>query len=89
MASSELVRYHTNNGVRAAIVQKGRKWIKVVEIDSPIHTRKVPLSDERYMTPLQRKGQDYPLVRARNKFLKAGRTLGITQGARSIINALA
>ena len=89
MESIKLVRYHTDNGVRAAIVKKGRKWIQVVEIDSPVHVRKVPISDERYMIPLQRKGQDYPLVRARNKFLKAGRTLGITRGARSIINALA
>ena len=89
MGNSELVRYHTNNGVRAAVIQKGRKWIKVVEIDSPVHVRKVPLSDERYMRPLQRKGQDYPLVRARNKFLKAGRNLGITEGAKKIVKALA
>lgn len=81
-----LVRFHTHNGIRAAFVKKGRKFIKVVEIDTPIHVRKVRVLEERFMTALKKGDDFYPITRARNKFLKAGRTLGITKGAKAIIN---
>jgi hypothetical protein len=81
----ELVRYHTDNGIRSAFVKQGRKFIKVVEIDAPIRVRKVPVSDGRYMKPLLRNGEAYSVTRAVNKFLKAGRSLGITDGARRIL----
>lgn len=87
MSDVELVRFHSDDGIVSAFIVKGRKWIKVVCIDSPISVRKVNIVEEKFMKTLQRNGQDYPITRARNKFLKAGRKLGITQGARDILNA--
>ena len=81
----KLVRFHTHNGVRSAFVKRGRKFIKVVEIDAPISVRKVRISEERFMTPLKRNDDFYPYRRAVNKFIKASKTLGITQGAKDIL----
>lgn len=82
-----LVRYHTMQGVRVAFVKKGRKFYHVVEFDSPINVRKVPVSDDRYMTPLTDvDGQYYPYVRAVKKFMLAAKTHGITEAAKKILD---
>ena len=82
-----LVRYHTRNGVRAAFVKKGRKFFKIVTIDTQISVTKARVTDERFMTPLKRNDDFYPYRRAVNKFIKASKTLGITQGAKDILQA--
>ena len=84
-----LVRFHTSHGVVAAFVKKGRKFLKVVTIDTPISVKKVRVAEERFMTPLMKGDDFYPIRRGRNKFLKAAKTFGITQGAEDIINGAA
>ena len=84
-----LVRFHTSHGVVAAFVKKGRKFLRVVTIDTPISVKKVRVAEERFMTPLMKGDDFYPIRRGRNKFLKAAKTFGITQGAKDIINGAA
>lgn len=88
-----LVRFHdqekTSDGVRSSVkvafTKRGRKFLKVITVDAPIRVRKVRIADERYMVPL-RKGDDfYPYKRAVQKFLKAAKHLGITDGAKKIL----
>lgn len=80
-----LVRFHTEEGVKAAFVRKGRKFFKVVEIDTPISVRKVRIAEERYMRPLKKGDSFYPYKRAVGKFLRAAKQHGITSGAKQIL----
>lgn len=80
-----LVRYFTKEGVKCAFTRRGRKFLKVVTIDSPISVTKVRLGEERYMTPLRKGDNFYPYKRAVSKFSAVGRRNGITKGARQIL----
>ena len=52
----EVIRYRTDEGARTgAIVKRGTKRIHVLLVDNPLRIRAVPLSEARYMDPL-----DYP-----------------------------
>lgn len=80
-----LVDYRTQDGHSTAFVAEGRKLIAVIAMDSSgIRIRKVPMSEGRYMKPIA-----YPLRRARNAFLRAGRRFGITDSARAVIKGVA
>lgn len=74
------VNYHTSERIQTAIVTNyGRKYLTVVMIDDVgLMSKKVPLSEERYMTPLKYKGKDYPLQRAVRKYKKVGKR-GVAQ----------
>jgi len=77
----QVVRYRTDHGTCCALVESGRKWLQVIQMDSSgIRVRKVPCSDERYMTPM-----DYPLAKAKKRFRLAGRRFGITKGAKQLL----
>jgi hypothetical protein len=93
----ELVSYHTwyrgrkgyESCFRTAFVKRGRKWIQVLCIDATagggMRLWKVPLSDEKYMRPLLRKGKPYPISRAVKSFRRVGRTHGISKGAKKLL----
>lgn len=96
-----LVRYHTfrrvRNGfesaVRCAFVKRGRKWMHVLCIDATttggLKLWKVPLSDEKYMWPLRRKGKPYPVSRALKSFRAMGKSHGISKGAKKLLREVA
>ena len=71
-----------------ALVQVGRTTLHVVYIDSSSGVRKidVPMIEEKFMRPLLLRGQPYPVERMARLMIKTGRTLGITEGARDILN---
>lgn len=83
----EVKRYKMDEGNRVAIVgTPGRKYIPLVYIDIPIRLRMVPLSEAKYITDLR--PQDTPPVRqAAREFLRIGKGLGITKGARKFLKA--
>lgn len=82
---SSLVRYRSDEGVVIAFVKPGRKLLSMVAMDAAgLRVRKVPLSDERYISPL-----DYPVAKARRRFLAAGKRFGISKGAKALIKEVA
>lgn len=92
-----LLQYHTwqkvrggyTSSFRCVLVKEGRKWLQVVALDaSPdggLRVWKVPMSDERYMKPLLRKGKPYPMARALQTFRSLAKTHGITKGAKKLL----
>ncbi len=79
----EVVRYKTNDGQSTAIVEAGRKWIRVILMDSGgISVKKVPKTEERFMSPL-----DYSLNKAKVKFRDSGRRFGITRAAKLLLRS--
>lgn len=77
-----IVRYHTMGGARVAVVgNPGRIWTKLVWIDSPISCVKVANGDiELFALDI-----DYKLKRAARLMLKAGKSLGISKGAKKLL----
>lgn len=83
----EPAKYHTSDGYRAILItQRGRKLMQFLVIEaSGVTLRKVPLTEERHMAPLTRKGAPYPAKRALAKFRKAAKRLGATKTARRVL----
>ena len=84
----EVVAYHSELGHTSALVlERGRKWIKIIPIEShAVRIRKVPLTEEKFMSPATFKGQPYPLPRAVKIFKRHGRTFGITKTAKKALS---
>ncbi len=89
----ELVDYRTDEGLRCAFVKHGTKWTQVLALDagvrSGLRVHKVPKTDQRYMTPLMRKGKPYPVKRALTHFRRFGKTHGMTNGAKKLLKEAA
>ena len=78
---SRLVRYRSEMGVVLAFVKPGRKLLSIVPMDSGgIKVRKAPLREERYLSDVE-----YPVGKAKRRFLAAGRRFGISKGAKALI----
>lgn len=79
----EIVRYHTDTGhTSALIVERGRKWMHIIPMEShAVRIRRVRLSEERNMSPLQYKGKPYPVTRALRHFKRHAKDFGITKTA--------
>ena len=78
---TDVVRYHTEDGVRVALlVERGHKWLHFILMDSDgIRVRKVrkeywdkkrglKINEEKFMVPL-----DYPLEKAKRIFRHAAK----------------
>lgn len=84
--SISAVRFHDGERYVAGLLKVGHKLLKVVCIDdNGVRVLSAPKSEERYASPLQRKGQPYPVERLVRKFLAVGRERGITQAAKEIL----
>ncbi len=85
----ELVRYRTADAVRSALIKRGNKWMQVVAIDATskggLKVWKVPMSDEKFMTPLTRNGKPYPMTRALRTFRNLAKTHGCSKAAKKLI----
>jgi hypothetical protein len=84
-----LVKYHNGDQFVVAFTRRGRKFLHVVTIDSPMTVTKCRIAEERYMVPLKKGDDFYPYKRAVNKFLHAGKRLGISDRARAILKQAA
>lgn len=83
MSEAKLVRYHTPEGVRAAVVVEGRSRLHAVVIDDGgVRELDVPNVEARYCSPLRGS-----VERAALRMLRAGKRLGITKSAKSILRA--
>ena len=93
-----LVHYHTwqkvrgghNSSFRTALVKtRGKKWLQVVALDASqdggLRVWKVPVSDERYMTPLLFRGKPYPMTRALKTFRSLAATHGCSKAAKKFL----
>ena len=79
----EPVEYHTDQGIfPAVIILRGHKRLHVIIETPPLRIKKVPLTDERLMTPLERKGAPYPIPRLKRLFLAFGRKFGMNKSVR-------
>lgn len=81
----QVVKYKTEDGIFTAIlVGTGTRYTKVIVMDSSgIRIRSVPKTEEKYMTEI-----DYPLDRAKSKFLDAARRFNEGSLPTNLIEAL-
>lgn len=76
-------RFHDGEGWRAALLREGRTRLHVTYItETGVTHRAVPREEIRYITPLLRKGEAYPVKRMVSKFREVGRERGITEAAK-------
>ncbi len=90
----KLMTYHTDSGaVRNALVKEGHKWLQVLMIDagsnSGLSVVKVPRSDLRYMKPLMRGKNEYPISRALGSFRRMIKSHGATKTAKRFVKEVA
>ena len=78
----KLIRFRTEDQAVVAIVSEpGRIYTKAVWIDAPLRVRKIANSDvERYGKEFDSKRPT--LKQAARRMLRAGKSLGITKGAK-------
>ena len=78
----ELKSYRTSHGTRTALVDAKRAWCHVLMMDGPLTLKRVPITDQQFMTPLEHMGRPYPISRAIRVFRNYGRAHGISRSAR-------
>lgn len=83
----EIVDYHTELGhTSALIIDRGTKWMSIIPIEShAVRVRRVPLTEERYMTPATFNGKPYPITRAVRHYKKHAKSFGITKSAKRVL----
>ena len=86
----EPIRYHSEQGwIAGAIVARGRALLQCVFVEgSGLSITKLPLADERFMQPLEYRGQPYPENRARRHLRRMGRKFGITKAAKAALKEI-
>lgn len=83
---SEAIRFHDGERYVVGIANVGTKHIHVCCIDDAgVRVISAPKEEERYVTPLLRRGEPYPVERLVRKFLAVGRQRGITKEARLML----
>lgn len=88
-AQLEVLLHHGEFGqVSLLVVKEGRKYLHAVEIDKQVKMVALPRESRRQMRPLLYKGQPYPVSRAVRAFMHAGKTLGITKSATTMLRAV-
>lgn len=81
----QVVRWVNGEGrrVSALYLGRGRKHLRLIPMDGCgiRFARRVALSEERYLTPLERNGKPYPPKRAARHLLRAAKKFGGTKSA--------
>lgn len=80
----EVVSWRSDERVQLALVSRGRKWITCCIIDTPVCLTHEPMDEARYMIPTK-----YGVADTARKFLRSGRHLGITAGAKHFLKQAA
>lgn len=78
----KVMRYKTDKGVRVALlVSEGRKWLKVIIMDSAgIKISRKPLPEKHYMDEMTNS-----VRKVKKQFRMAGRAFGITKSAKQAL----
>ena len=75
-------RYHDGGRFVAVLYRRGRTRLHLVFVDEPgIRHLAVPLEEQRYLRPLEHRGQGYPIERFVRQLRKTHRP--ITESARA------
>ena len=77
--------YHTDQGIKTALVDPARTWCRVLVMDGILKLRRVPITETNHMKPLELCGRPYPLPRAIRVFRNYGRAHGISRSARRFL----
>lgn len=77
-----------NNQGRTHIVYKTDSKLHAVVLDNSVHLAHLPLRERSRLVPLEYKGKPYPIRRAVSKLKRAGRVLGITEGAAKVLKEM-
>lgn len=84
-----IARDDENQARTLLIVQEARVWIHAIALNRPpVRLVKLPRTARRYMRPLEYRGRPYPLARALRLYRRAGRELGITEGAAAALREI-
>jgi hypothetical protein len=76
-------RWHSDEGCRVALVKRGTKNLHLVVQDFPVHVETRPLSEARYLKPL-----DYPVAKAARRMRAFCKHGNATAGALAILKAV-
>jgi hypothetical protein len=87
MTTPEILRDH--NAHALLVFKEGRAWLHAIALHQPpVRVIKLPLLERRHLRPLEYHGRPYPLPRALRLFRRAGRELGITEGAAAALRSI-
>jgi len=86
MDKPEILRDH--NAHTYLVFRVARVKMYAIALSAPVRVVRLDKAERRYMTPLIYKGKPYPLARAIRHLRVAGKELGITKGARAVLNGL-
>ena len=86
LATAEL--YRDQHAKALILFKRGTKLLHCLMIAPPVRVVKLEKIAEHHFAPLFRNGQPYPMRRAVRQFKAAGKTLGITDGARTVLREL-
>jgi len=87
MNAPEILRDH--NAHVLLVFKEGRTYLHAITLHQPpVRLMKLPLLERRHLRPLEYHGRPYPLARALRLFRRAGRELGITDGAAAALRSI-
>lgn len=86
----QLMSYRTEHGMKTVIVgPKGRKLMPILMMESSgLTVRKVPLTEQRYLTDAIQSGKSKSIRSVASKFRAYGRRTGMTKAAKSFLTAV-
>jgi hypothetical protein len=70
------------------VFKEGRAFIHAITLDKVVKIVALPKDESRHFKPLEFKGHPYPIHRACRLFLRAGKSLGITAKAKTVLKAM-
>lgn len=73
-------RWHSDEGCMVALVARGTKNLHMVVQGYPVHVETRPLTEERYLTPLE-----YPVAKAARRMREFAKHGNATKGARAML----
>lgn len=76
------------HGATYLVFKRGRVFAHAVVLNGSVKLTTVRGDELRHFRALKFKGHPYPVARAARRLLEAGRTLGITKGARAMLTAV-
>jgi hypothetical protein len=71
------------------LFREGRVWLHAIALHQPpVRIVRLPRHARGALVPLEYRGRPYPLARALRLFRRAGRDLGITDGAAAALRSI-
>lgn len=78
-----------HNAHALLVFKEGRTYLHAIALHQPpVRLVKMPILERRHLRPLEYHGRPYPLARAVRLFRRAGRELGITDGAAAALRLI-